>query len=97
MTWSRQGSDMGAGWASARSRVLRASDGICYLCGREGADEVDHVVPRSRGGSNDPENLRPVHKSCHSRKSAAEGHAVLKRKRELRKRPRDKHPGRFDE
>jgi 5-methylcytosine-specific restriction endonuclease McrA len=52
------------------------------------------VVPRYLGGSDEAENLRPIHKACHARKSSSEGHA---RRRELaarRKRPQLKHPGR---
>ena len=95
MGWSSRGSDMGTRWAAIRRRVLRASDGVCYLCGRDGACEVDHIVPRSRGGSDHPDNLRAICRSCHARKSSAEGHAVQKRRRELKKRPAEKHPGRF--
>lgn len=93
--WNSQGSDMGTRWAAARRRAIRDSGGICYLCGGEGVCEVDHVVPRSRGGSDHPDNLRGVCRSCHARKSSAEGHAAKARKRALRKRPADKHPGRF--
>lgn len=83
---------MPAGWDRTRRRVLRKSD-VCYLCGLPGAEEVDHRVPRHLGGGEDDGNLFPVHRSCHGRKSAAEGHA---RKRELkarRRRPAGKHPG----
>ena len=96
MGWSATGSHMGTRWYVVRSRVLKASGGKCYMCGEDGAVEVDHVVPRSRGGSDHPDNLRAVCKVCHLRKSSAEGHAAKRRRRELRKRPADKHPGRFD-
>jgi 5-methylcytosine-specific restriction endonuclease McrA len=39
----------------------------CYLCGTQ-ADEIDHVIPVARGGSNWPANLRPICKSCNSSK-----------------------------
>lgn len=48
-------------WKQVRARVLAASD-ICWLCGRGGADTVDHVIPLSKGGDPlDPSNLRPAH------------------------------------
>lgn len=37
---------------------------ICWRCGDGGADTADHVIPRSRGGSNAVSNLRPAHASC---------------------------------
>lgn len=40
--------------------------GICWICGRPGADTRDHVRPISKGGTNDPSNLRPAHRSCNS-------------------------------
>jgi 5-methylcytosine-specific restriction endonuclease McrA len=82
---------MPAGWDKTRRAVLHASD-VCYLCGTAGADEVDHVVARSRGGL-EGTNLRPVHRACHSKKSSFEG---VSRRRELskrRRRPSGRHPG----
>lgn len=48
----------------------------CWLCGREGADTADHVIPRKTirdlGLDSallfDPENGRPAHKRCNSRR-----------------------------
>ena len=43
----------------------------CIYCGRtNGVLDVDHVIPRCRGGSNDPSNLVPACKRCNSRKNA---------------------------
>lgn len=39
---------------------------VCWLCGSDGATTADHVLPRSRGGSDAIENLRPAHTSCNS-------------------------------
>ena len=41
----------------------------CYLCG-EIADTIDHVIPISRGGTNDIENLRPACYDCNMRKGS---------------------------
>lgn len=59
---------------SLRSRVWEKSDGICCLCGqqmmpddqygRELAYTIEHMVPRSRGGSNEIENLEGSHQWC---------------------------------
>lgn len=41
----------------------------CAYCGERG-DTKDHVVPKSRGGSDDPSNLVWACRSCNSRKGA---------------------------
>jgi 5-methylcytosine-specific restriction endonuclease McrA len=54
-------------WRRVRAEVLAASD-FCYLCGFPGADSVDHLIPRSKGGTNDRSNLAPAHVACNARK-----------------------------
>ncbi len=42
---------------------------ICHLCHKVITEEefsTDHVVPRSKGGTNSIENLRPAHRACNS-------------------------------
>lgn len=92
MGWSANSSPLPKNWGKIRRRVLRASD-ICYICDLPGADEVDHVKARYLGGSDELVNCRPVHKSCHARKSSAEGHARKRALSNARKRPVEKHPG----
>jgi 5-methylcytosine-specific restriction endonuclease McrA len=48
---------------------------VCWLCGRDGADSADHVLPRSRGGSDALENLRPAHRACNSARGNRVGSA----------------------
>lgn len=56
----------------ARAAVLQRDRGMCWLCGRPGADTVDHVVPLSLGGDPvDVLNMRAAHRSCNSRRGAA--------------------------
>lgn len=38
----------------------------CWICGKDGADTIDHVVALKDGGTNALSNLRPAH----GRKSA---------------------------
>lgn len=49
------------------------SSGTCHICGQPGADTKDHVIPLAAGGTNDPTNIRPAHRSCNSKK----GYAVM--------------------
>lgn len=42
------------------AKILAASD-ICGICGKPGADAVDHKTPLARGGTEHPGNLQPVH------------------------------------
>jgi len=50
-------------------RAHREPLGPCYLCGGT-AEALDHVVPLARGGSNLPDNLKPICRHCNSRKGA---------------------------
>lgn len=60
----------GPGWGGRKAqeytaRVLEEYGTICRLCGLDGADTADHIVPRSKGGDlYDITNGRPAHGSC---------------------------------
>ncbi len=50
--------------------VLTGSD-ICWICGKDGATEVDHVTPLAHGGHLTAlDNLRPAHRACNARRGA---------------------------
>jgi 5-methylcytosine-specific restriction endonuclease McrA len=55
----------GGRWETVRKRVLARDQGTCYICGRLGSDEVDHLKPVAEGGSSELVNLASVHSSCH--------------------------------
>ena len=52
----------------------------CWVCGgavdaetpagSPHAPSVDHVIPRARGGTNDPENLRLAHRRCNGQRGS---------------------------
>lgn len=55
-----------------RYQVLAAARGRCALCGTTSAErriEVDHIIPRSKGGTNDPSNLQALCDECNRGKS----------------------------
>ena len=62
----RLGLSKGA-WARLRQAVFERDGLECQYCGDE-ATTVDHVVPLSRGGTNDLANLTPACKPCNSSK-----------------------------
>ncbi|WP_254921425.1 HNH endonuclease [Nodularia sp. NIES-3585] len=35
--------------------------------------EVDHIIPKSKGGKNDYKNLQLLHRHCHDVKTAISG------------------------
>jgi 5-methylcytosine-specific restriction endonuclease McrA len=47
----------GARW-QRQAKVIIARDPICALCGVRPSTEADHVLPKSRGGTDDRENLK---------------------------------------
>lgn len=71
----------GTEWAAARKRAIASLDAICAICHKPIdldapkntplAVEVDHIVPRSRGGSLYAlENLQLTHHRCNRKKGA---------------------------
>ncbi len=50
-----------------RHRIASKTDGRCFYCGDIGAD-IDHVIPKSKGGTNDISNLVIACKSCNRSK-----------------------------
>lgn len=53
---------------SAKLREEILWSGPCAYCGYDLPTQVDHVLPRSRGGTDDPENLVPACKPCNMNK-----------------------------
>lgn len=56
---------------SLRYRVLKESEGRCSLCGatkKERPLDVDHIIPRSKGGKNEYANLQVLCSKCNRSK-----------------------------
>ena len=60
----------GGDYKRVRRQVLR-EERSCALCGGP-AESVDHIVPVSRGGGHERENLRALCKPCHHARSEAQ-------------------------
>ena len=75
------------GWSRTRARILRRDAYICHVCHLAGADEVDHIIPASRGGTDHEMNLAAIHHACHVVKTAREAGRVS------RQREPEPHPG----
>lgn len=64
---------------ATRAAVLAEHGWVCWLCGTDIPQDagdatwlrltMDHVIPVVWGGGDDPENLRPAHQSCNSRRN----------------------------
>ena len=71
----------GTEWAAARKRAIASLDAVCAIChtpidldapkNTPFAVEVDHIIPRSRGGLLYAlENLQLTHHRCNRKKGA---------------------------
>lgn len=68
-------------WLIVRSEILLRDHFRCRECNFYKHLEVHHIVPRSKGGSDDPDNLITLCQRCHAKK-----HGFNNRKRENRRR-----------
>jgi RNA-directed DNA polymerase len=57
--------------------LLKRQKGKCTHCGlyftEESVMEVDHIIPKSKGGKNEYKNLQLLHRHCHDEKTALDG------------------------
>jgi 5-methylcytosine-specific restriction protein A len=73
---SRQQRGYGAAWERLRKEIIDRDEGLCQECLRNGrvtlGTQVDHVTPKSQGGTDSPMNLELKCEPCHATKTARE-------------------------
>lgn len=68
----------GRAWDLLRVRVLQRAKWLCECseCKRLGrvrlAHEVDHIIPKAKGGTDALGNLQAINRDCHSLKTIAD-------------------------
>lgn len=73
---SRHERGYGWGWERTRKQVIQRDKGLCQSCLADGrvaaGNECDHVIPKTRGGTDDLGNLMLLCRRCHAAKTARE-------------------------
>lgn len=52
-----------------RHRIFLKTNYCCFYCSKPGADQIDHMHPRIRGGGNEDDNLIGACRTCNVRKN----------------------------
>ena len=60
-------------WSKIRERILIRDGYCCQYCGQEDATTVDHILPISKGGTDDPDNLVAACSRCNYSKGNRTG------------------------
>lgn len=72
-TTSRHERGYGAAWDKLRLRILARDLHLCQPCKRKGratpATQVDHIVPKAKGGTDDEANCQSICADCHREKT----------------------------
>ncbi len=77
-TVSRHKRGYGSSWDKLRLLVLQRDNGLCQCqtCKNnqriKQATEVDHIIPKANGGTDEVSNLQAINKECHKIKTARE-------------------------
>ena len=67
-------------WQIIRERILKRDNYTCVLC-PSGGDEVDHIVPKGLGGTDEDKNLRTLCNNCHKKKTKKDIEKMRRRDR----------------
>ena len=76
MAWSRKSRHergYGREWGKLRKIILERDNYLCQPCKAEGritaGNQVDHIKPKAKGGTDDPDNLQCICGPCHDAKT----------------------------
>jgi len=73
---SAQSRGYGYQWVKLRKRILKRDSYLCQNCLRNGiiteAKEVDHILNKKRGGTDEDSNLESLCSPCHKDKTNKE-------------------------
>lgn len=76
MAWSKESASSrgyGSAWNKLRTIVMMRDFQICQPCTRNNrvtlATEVDHIIPKAKGGTDDLSNLQAICEDCHKKKT----------------------------
>ncbi|WP_342597263.1 group II intron reverse transcriptase/maturase [Cyanobacterium aponinum UTEX 3222] len=62
---------------TSKAKLLKLQKGKCKYCGLNFKDgdmlEIDHIIPKSKGGKDIYKNLQLLHKHCHNDKTSKDG------------------------
>lgn len=68
----------GHAWRERRAEALQRDNYLCQICLAKGyltpATEVDHIINKANGGTDDLENLQSICSACHKIKTQTESH-----------------------
>lgn len=63
-------SSRGSAWEAIRQQVLERDGFMCRICEQAQATTVDHIIPKVKGGTDDPANLLAACRPCNGKKGA---------------------------
>jgi 5-methylcytosine-specific restriction enzyme A len=73
---SRHERGYGSAWVKTRARILSRDRHLCQACLATSkptlATEVDHITPKTKGGTDEDGNLQAICHDCHAAKTERE-------------------------
>lgn len=81
-TSTRSSKERGYGnkWTKLRRLALMRDHGLCQVCLKNrqitAGQEIDHIVPKSAGGTDELANLQVICKPCHKAKTGRESNSL---------------------